>query len=163
MTEFQTKTAEPGADDLDVMFPRECKAVVAGRDIVCREYGFIDELRLRPITGPFIDGLAELINDTGQIDPEATMDLITKHWQALELLMAESAGVTPEWVRGLSREDGSKLFMCWWSACFDFFVGCARDGATKALVKAHAGQTSSASLSGTDTPTTKSDATPSDN
>lgn len=162
MTEFQTKTKEPGADDLDVMFPREFRETIAGKEIVCKEYGFIDELRLRPITGPFIDGLAELISDNGQIDPEATMDLITQHWQALELLMAESAGVTPEWVRGLSRKDGVKLFLCWWGACYDFFVGCARDGAIKALVKAPAGQTSSASSSGTDTPTTKSEATPND-
>lgn len=143
---IKATTAEKStsADDLSILKPAVCKGVVAGKEITCREYGFIEELELRSVSQPFIDDLYESIKSNEKMTKRKDDILIAKHIHAIQVLVAKSADVEVEWVRSLNRIEGQKLFILWWNANGPFFIGCASDYLRSQLAEKAkgAGQTS---------------------
>lgn len=120
-----TDTSPKGADDLQILHPEKTRTI-AGVTITCREYAFIEELELRPLTQPIIDGMIDLLNSKDFSDRELDL-LIAKNIKAVQQLMAISAGIDVEFVRSLNQADGRMLYALWWSVCGPFFVTCAKD------------------------------------
>jgi hypothetical protein len=166
-----TEKPSQGADDLQILHP-EKTAVIAGTEITCREYAFIEELELRPLTQPIIDGMIDLLNSKDFSDRELDL-LIANNIKAAQQLMAISAGVEVEFVRSLNQADGRQLYALWWGVCGPFFVTCAKDyvvskrmAAAQRLILAKKmadGQTSMQPLSHTGTIPAESEATLTDN
>ena len=115
-----------GADDLSILHPNRT-AVIAGKKITCREYGFIEELELRVHSQPFIDDLLQLLSSGEEITPQKNDLLFAQHIGALQQLIAQSADVDLAFVRGLNKTEGRKLMDCWWGANGPFFIQCATD------------------------------------
>lgn len=152
---------EEGRDDLAVLHP-ELEITVAGRDLVVREYGLVDGLRLRAQLRPFTAALQAQFERGGAL-VEDVMDLIAEHWDSLRGAVAQSAGVEAEWIDGLGDADGDLLLNAWWGVCGPFFVRqILRRAAEQARRQALAGPTSTSSSSMPDTaPLANSAATPS--
>ncbi|MEO6933840.1 MAG: DUF6631 family protein [Collimonas sp.] len=112
--------ADKGAD-LDVLHPNR-EAVIAGRKVTLREYGFVEGLRLRPLTKPFTDDLYAVFFNGIVPDYEQVLDIIGRHADTVMELAAKSADVEVEWVRTLSHADGDLLLLLWWGANSHFFI-----------------------------------------
>lgn len=140
--------AAAGADDLQVMHPN-LTAIIGGRAITMREYGFIEGLALRPVVQPLLDSL----HDRLLVDGEASLEEITlilgRHADIIQQLVAQAADVQPEWVAALKQNEGHNLLMLWWTANGPFYVSCVYNRIMAAAVEkqARAGQMSMQSSS----------------
>lgn len=115
----------PGAEaeqDLNVLHPGQT-ITIAGRQLDIREYGFVEGLRLRPLTQPILDALYQTVA-TRSTPPELEdiLGILADHSEALIALMAVAADVDECWVAGLNQDDGYALMMIWWSVNGPFFI-----------------------------------------
>lgn len=117
----QPKPKAPPGADLDILHPNR-EAMIAGRKVVLREYGFVEGLRLRPLSKPFTDDLYALFFSGTAPDYEQILDVIGRHVDTVIELAARSADVEVEWVRALSHADGDLFLLLWWGANSHFFI-----------------------------------------
>lgn len=116
--------AAPGADDLEVLHP-EREVTIAGRQLVVREYGFVEGLKLRPLYAPLIETLKPVLAEGELPDLEQILGLLVQHADALPPLMATACDQPVEWVASLGHEDGHNLMLVWWGVLGPFFVRSA--------------------------------------
>lgn len=116
------KTARPdeGRDDLAIIHP-EITRTIAGRTITLREYGFIDGLRLRARTQPFVLAL-EVLFQTSDGLTDDVMAVVGEHYDLVREAIAQSAGVELDWIEALRGDDAELLLITWWEVCGPFFV-----------------------------------------
>lgn len=119
-------TISAPTDDLAVMHPPVIKDTLGGREVTCREYGFIEELELRSISQPFIDDLMDVMSRTEVSQRDIDL-LVAKHLGAVQQMVAKSADVDLVFIESLSPKDGRQLLAMWWSANGPFFITCATD------------------------------------
>lgn len=113
---------KPVADDLAVLHP-DREITIAGRPLVVREYGFVEGLRLRAVSEPFLAALYAAAKDDGQIPGFVGIEaVLADHAECVVQLVAASARVESEWIMGLSDEDGYRLMQEWWLATGPFFI-----------------------------------------
>jgi hypothetical protein len=122
-----------GKDDLAIIHPKEFSVTIRGEKIVLHEYGFFEDLELRPYSQPFINDLIGLIQGE-EIELNATEDLLIKHVKSVQTMIAASASKSVDWVRSLDRKEGSLIYNAWWGANGPFFVRCASDSLRSDLV-----------------------------
>lgn len=141
------KKPAPGAEaeqDLAVLHPEQT-VMIAGRQLVVREYGFVEGLRLRPLTQPIVDALYGAVADQGTPpELEVIMGILADHADALVPLMAAAADIDESWVAGLGQDDGYTLMMVWWTVNGPFFIRRVfnRKVARRAVESLRDGQTS---------------------
>ena len=116
--------AAPGADDLEVLHP-EREVTIAGRQLVVREYGFVEGLKLRPLYAPLIEGLLPLLADREVLELDQILDLLAEHAERLPALVAKACDQPVEWVAGLGNEHGHHIMLIWWGVNGPFFVRSA--------------------------------------
>ena len=151
--EIAPPAASAGDNDLQVLHP-EGALQIAGRDLVVREYGFIEGLQLRPRVQPLLDDLYKLITGGG-LELEQIIVVLGQHVDLVVELEAISADVDVEWMRTLNQQDGQDLLMAWWSVNGPFYLRAlvnrahAERGAAEA--RRRAGQTSTPPSSPPDT------------
>lgn len=116
------KTTRPddGLDDVAVMHP-EITRTIAGRTITLREYGFIDGLRLRARTQPFVLALEQLFRTSDGLTDDV-MAVVGEHYDLVREAIAQSAGVELDWIEALRGDDAEMLLITWWEVCGPFFV-----------------------------------------
>ena len=128
---------------------------IAGRQLVMREYGFVEGLGLRPLMQPFLDDLYAIMKGAGVPELEAVIGVLGKHNDMVVTLMATSANVEESWIRSLPQRPGKLLLYVWWIVNGPFFVGEVTDRLQQerfvAQLKASAGQTSMPASSPEDT------------
>lgn len=139
------------ASDLEVLHP-ERSATIAGRSVTVREYGFIEGLRLQTLFAPFADDLYAGLKSGGGAQLDEIIESVGRHADLIAELIAISADVEVEWVRGLDDADGSNLMFLWWTVNAPFFMRrvLGRLTTERVLAKARAGATSMPSSSSTD-------------
>ncbi|MGH8037005.1 MAG: DUF6631 family protein [Stenotrophomonas sp.] len=139
-------------DDLDVLHP-ERSTVIDGREVTVREYGFIEGARLAPKIKPLTDDLHVLIADAATPPGfDAISEVLASHIDNVLELIAIAADVEPEWVAGLSDQDGDFLAMLWWQANANFFIRrVLRKAAQESVARSLAGGMSTQSSSEPDT------------
>lgn len=108
-------------NDIEILHP-ERTAMLNGRNIVVREYGFVEGMRLRPLMQPFLDDLFEAMKAGQLANYQQALAIIAAHIDAVTELAAVAADVEVEWVRALSDSDGQALLMWWWGANCSFFM-----------------------------------------
>ena len=157
------KAGKPGADDLQVLHPELPVKNVGGRDLVVREYGFIEGLRMRPIIEPILKDMEALICQTTQPTNDQVLNLMANHVNEFQELLAVASDTDVAFVAGLKRTDGTRLADAWWRVCGPFYwntvisrVAVAR---VQAMAAKTAGATSTPPSSGTATESATSDAT----
>lgn len=125
--------ADKAAGDLSVLKP-DRNTTVAGRPIVMREYGFFDSLELLPLLEPILVDLEDQAK-AGAPWPDfnSVPSFLGNHANVLVHLIAKSASVEMEWMRGLTAEQGYELVWWWWIVNGPFCKRCAE----KRLVTAH--------------------------
>lgn len=154
----------PGHDDLTVMHP-ELPVSVAGRDLVMREYGFVEGLRLRPVIEPMLQDMETLLLTTPNPTTDQMLDLMGNHIDSFQELLAVASDMDVTFIAGLSQADGMKLADAWWVVNGPFYWRTAVSRAAVQRVQERLkadGQTSTQPSSGTDTSAPTSAATPSD-
>lgn len=164
VTDKKEKAAAPGDDDLQVLHP-ESKAVIAGRSITMREYGFIEGLKVRALAKPIIDSILAAVRENRIPDVDEIQYILTEHAESVGRLIAQAADIEPEWV--LELEDqyaGDQLMAMWWGCNGPFFLRKAIDQRRQEiLVKSmRVGQTSTPNSSPTGTTQIESENTPND-
>jgi hypothetical protein len=112
--------ATSAEDDLDVLHPQR-SIDVGGRELVIREYGLVEGLRLRPLHGPLVAALADASRRGEADDYEMVLDVLARHADALVALMAAAADTDEAFVRSLRGADADLLVLTWWSVNRDFF------------------------------------------
>ena len=171
------KPGTEGADDLQVLHP-ELPLSVGGRDLVMREYGFIEGLRVRPIIEPMLKDMEALIGLTTQPTNDQVLDLMGNHIDEFQELLKRDAfreEIVPlareirkhdtdvAFVAGLNQTDGTRLADAWWKVNGPFYWRTAISRVAVARVQARAGEaggaTSTPPSSGTATESATSDAT----
>lgn len=120
-TKTKRAAAEEAAAELSTIHP-ERKITIAGRDLVVREYGFVEAARLRPRFTQLIEALHERTAGDRGSSYEAILEVLADQIEAVVLLIAASADVEPEWVAQLGNSDGELLQMVWWEVNGSFFV-----------------------------------------
>ncbi len=152
--------AAEGADDLNVLHPN-LEATLNGRQVVVREYGFIEGLKLQAELQPFLDGLYAMTVAGTTPALHEILALIGKHTDLITSAMAISLDVDPQELATLKdHQEGHTLLMKWWIANGPFFWRCVRDriAGERAVAKHLAGQTSTPASSGADTGTSSQSA-----
>lgn len=124
---------EPGANDLEILHP-EREVTIAGRQLVVREYGFIEGLRLVPLADPLIEELRGCIESERLAAVETIHALLGRHVEVVVQLIAVAADVEPEWIDSLDQDAGTALMFWWWTVNGPFYMRCAGDRAKAALV-----------------------------
>ena len=156
------KPGTEGADDLQVLHP-ELPLSVGGRDLVMREYGFIEGLRVRPIIEPMLKDMEALIGLTTQPTNDQVLDLMGNHIDEFQELLAVASDTDVAFVAGLNQTDGTRLADAWWKVNGPFYWRTAISRVAVARVQARAGEaggaTSTPPSSGTATESATSDAT----
>ncbi|ATG73682.1 hypothetical protein AN401_07265 [Zobellella denitrificans] len=107
--------------DLEILHP-ERPVTIAGRELVLREYGFVEGLRLRSQMQPFLDDLFRLMQMESEPEVDQVLGLIGDHVDQVVAWAAQAAGVTPQWVAGLPPAEGETLLIVWWEVNSPFFV-----------------------------------------
>lgn len=107
-------------NELDILHP-DREAVIAGRKIILREYGFVEGLKIRALARPFTDALYGLF-DAQPPDFELILDIVADHAETVLQLAAIAADVEQSWVDDLNDEDGNMLLLLWWGANGGFFT-----------------------------------------
>lgn len=136
--------AAEGANDLQVLHPN-LVAILNGREVTVREYGFVEGLQLQPLLQPFLDGLYELAKANSIPALEHIVGLIGHHTEAIMEAVAIAADVELAELQALkSQLEGRALLMKWWTANGPFFYRCVLDRimAEKQLERLRAGATS---------------------
>ena len=105
--------SEPGADDLEILHP-EREVTIAGRQLVVREYGFIEGLRLVPLADPLIEELRAHIEAGRPSSVEAVHAILGRHAGVVAALMAAAVDIEVEWVDSLGQDAGTALMFWWW-------------------------------------------------
>lgn len=147
--------AAEGADDLQVLHPN-LVAELNGRQVVVREYGFIEGLQLQAELQPFLDGLYEMAKGGTLVPLHEIVGLLGRHSALIGRAIAIAADVEPQEVLELKdQQQGHTLLMKWWIANGPFFWRCVRDRIVgeREVAKRLAGQTSTPGSSGADTVT----------
>lgn len=145
-----------GADDLQILHP-EVRVQVAGREVVVREYGFIEGLRLRPTVQPLLDDLYALMKGRS-LELEQIIVVLGKHADLVAKLISIAADVDGDFLNSLTQRDGQLLMMAWWSVNGPFYLSALVDRAAaeqlaEQQARRHAGATSTPSSSPLDTET----------
>ena len=119
------KKSATGAEDLSVINP-DRTIIIAGRDVVMREYGFFESLELLPLLEPILVDLEEQAK-AGAPWPgiEAVPSFLGNHFSVLVHMIAKAASVDMEWMRGLGADDGYELVWWWWIVNGPFCKRCA--------------------------------------
>lgn len=136
----------PKADDLEVLHPN-VTLTIDKKTITVREYNFIEGLRVRAATKPFIDELYGIFEQS-TLDVDAYLHLIAVHIDLLLPHIAIAADVEPDFLDTLNTRDGEQLLSAWWIANGPFFLRALSERrAIASLNRAtnHAGQTSTPS------------------
>jgi hypothetical protein len=158
------KAGKPGADDLQVLHPELPVKNVGGRDLVVREYGFIEGLRMRPIIEPMLHDMEALISLGTEPTNDQVLDLMGKHIDEFQELLAVASDTDVPFVGSLKQEDGARLADAWWLVNGPFYWRTAISRVAVARVRARAaktaGATSTPPSSGTATESAISAATP---
>ena len=141
---------DDGRDDLSVLHP-EREVEIAGRQLVVREYSFIESLQLRPQTDCIVNALYAAFKMRDKLSGDDVLDALAPHADAVAALAARAADVDEGWVRQLSPIDGENLALTWWTVNRDLFVMRATRRLRLDQVKATDGQTSTPASSHTDT------------
>lgn len=147
--------AAEGANDLQVLHPN-LVAILNGREVTVREYGFVEGLKLQPLLQPFLDGLYVLVKADSLPPLDQVVALIGYHTDAVMEAIAISADVGQDELKGLkSQIEGRMLLMKWWTANGPFFYRCVLDRimAERELERRRAGATSTPPSSGPATAT----------
>lgn len=112
--------SDSAAEQLAVIQP-DVEITVAGRAITVREYGFFDGLAAVSRAGGFVEDLVEVCRD-GDFRYERIRPLFGRHADEVVVIVAQAAGVEPEWVEELNRTDAETLMSVWFSVNASFFV-----------------------------------------
>lgn len=120
-TKTKRAAAEEAAAELSVIHPNR-PVTIAGRDLVVREYGFVEAARLRPRFTPLIEALHERASSDRAGNYEAILEVLADQVDLVVEMIAASADVDPDWVRQLGNSDGELLQMVWWEVNGSFFV-----------------------------------------
>ncbi|AGG89930.1 DUF6631 family protein [Rhodanobacter denitrificans] len=165
VTARKSPSAPPpsGADDVAVMHP-DVTLTIAGREITVREYGFVDGLRVRAQTRPFLLALEQLFG-AGEGLADDVLAVVGEHYDLMRGAIAQSAGVDVAWIESLGDTDADRLLMAWWTVCGPFFLRqlIRRSGERTRRIELIAGPTSiSTSPPPASATPTGSAATPSD-
>lgn len=129
MAEIVTKKekATPGEDDLQVLHP-ERTAVIAGRSITMREYGFIEGLKVRALAKPLIATLHATVASGRLPEINDVQFMLAEHAENVAQLIAQAADLEPEWVLNLKDQyAGDQLLAMWWGCNGHFFIRKAID------------------------------------
>lgn len=138
--------AAEGANDLQVLHPN-LVAMLNGREVTVREYGFVEGLQLQPLLQPFLDGLYELVKADSVPPLDQLVGLIGRNTDAVMEALAIAADVELAELQALkSQLEGRTLLMKWWTANGPFFYRCVLDRilAEKQVERLRAGATSTA-------------------
>lgn len=117
--------AEPAQDPtaaLEILHPERI-ATIARREIVMREYGFVESMRLHDLIQPILLDLRTAVEAGGVPTLDTVLGVLAGHSDAIVQLLARGADVEPEWVAGLSAPDGEALLYLWWGANGPFWLG----------------------------------------
>lgn len=117
---------EQGANDLEVLHPNR-SATIAGREVVVREYGFVEGMKMLGMLEPFLADLKQLMVDDQPLTVAAVTGLLGQHMDVITDAVAVAADVEVEWLVGLSQDDGYHLMMLWWTANGPFYIRTARN------------------------------------
>ncbi|WP_236233744.1 DUF6631 family protein [Pseudomonas tohonis] len=138
------KPKATGESDLQVLHP-EGFLTIDGCQLVVREYGFVEGLRLRPLMQPFLDDLHSLMVGSDVLQLEHVIAILGVHADAVTEAVAISADVDVTWLRSPERSqtDGMRLLMVWWTVNGPFYVRSVLDriAADRELERLRAGQT----------------------
>ncbi|WP_074919334.1 DUF6631 family protein [Ectopseudomonas toyotomiensis] len=138
---------EQGANDLEVLHPNR-SATIAEREVVVREYGFVEGMQMLAMLEPLLVDLQDMMANTKPLDFHSSSTLFAKHMEIITYAIAVSADVEVEWLGQLNQEDGYHLLMLWWGVNGPFYIRTVRDrviverAAAQSAAKAGAGQTS---------------------
>lgn len=156
------KTGAP--DDLAILHP-ESMAVIGGREITVREYGFVEAARLDRHIRPLVEGLHRVFGDASVIPSmEAVAEVLRSNIDDVLVLIAAATDQDKDWISGLSYRDGEQLQLLWWQVNGHFFIErLMRKAAAERLARSLAGPSSTqpSSARGTDEPPPTSGDTPS--
>lgn len=107
---------EDAEQDLDILHP-ERTATIGGQRIRVREYEFAEGLRLRPYLQPLLDDLhQQMVKADRRLCIEEIVGLLGSHADIVVTAIAKAADREPEWVAGLTQDEGDLLMAMWWGA-----------------------------------------------
>lgn len=114
--------AAAGTDDLSILAPDD-EITIGDETIKVREYRFFESLRLQSDEQPWFQALYHMLAEAKRPPTfDDVLELVGKHSDAVERMVALSTGRPVEWVQALGESDGDRLLLTWWQVNSDFFV-----------------------------------------
>ena len=137
-------------DDLSALEP-DIRLVIAGRDIVIREYSFFESLEVAHKASALIADVADMLQ-ASLLSYTAIRRLFGVHSVVVVDLIAKSAGVEPEWILALPSNEAEILTSTWFSVNSGFFIHEAAVDLRERRAQHAAGLTGSRSSSNSASP-----------
>lgn len=144
----EAQFAAQEAEDQEILHP-ERAPMIAGRQLVMREYGFIEGMKLQAMFKPFLDDLyAKFSRFSGPPPAAEVKDLFAVHMVAVQWFMAQAMSkeeddeqpqafvdeirANGKWIAKLGEADGELLMSVWWVVNRNFFTQRLRERAEAA-------------------------------
>ncbi|MCO1335467.1 hypothetical protein MO867_14100 [Microbulbifer sp. OS29] len=140
---LEKKETAESQDDLEILHP-ERTLNIAGEKITVREYGFVEGLRLRSLSAPFLKALHQVMSSSQELSLEAVLDIIADHHEITLQLMAVAIDREVEWLHSLNDTEGNLLMMTWWAVTGPFFLRSVQQRRIAELVADRAQKTAPA-------------------
>lgn len=121
MSDAAQTTAEPAADDAEVLFP-ERTAIIGGEQITMHEYTFEEAMRLGGPISALTRALKAASAGSAMFDLDALRSAFGACWSDAVVLMSAACRRPADWVVSLSPVDGYQLQMLWWAVNGPFFA-----------------------------------------
>jgi hypothetical protein len=131
-----------GRDDLQVIAPDRTLRI-DGRDVIVREYRFLEGLRLQAVAEPLVAQLAELALQEQSLPPEKLDAVIAQHPEDVVQMIALACDQPADWVANLHGVPAENLFAAWWTVNAGFFVRRVQQRVLQRQMQASAGRVSS--------------------
>lgn len=126
MANIGREDAQPGADDLEILFPKDKTITIRGEQVTFKEYGFYAGLVIRNAAKGFIQELAAAIACEEQEMLSKVDTAFENHTSVVLDCVAMACGKPKLWVIGLDEADSRAVDHAWWDVCGSFFVRCAK-------------------------------------
>lgn len=147
------------AEELDVLHS-ERHITLGGRQVVVREYGHVEWLRLLPAAAPLVEAIAALLEAGREPSYEEALTIVARHIDGLLPLILRAADLDAQTFERLPPDEGELLLMTWWGVNGRFFVGRAINRVAIARVEQRATARSTPPSSHTVTSAPTSSTTP---
>jgi len=119
-----SSVADSATEDLSVLFP-DISIELQNKQVIVREYKFMQWLRLKPQCADFIEDLVDVLKCETDVQVDDILELFESNFDLVKTMVIASTQCTLEFLELLGDDDMQSLLWTWWNVNKHFFLRSA--------------------------------------